>query len=391
MTSNDQPHDALPAVAAGDAGLSRRKLLQGLGLLGLSTVTGGFVADAASAATKTTKKKVTTTKKGAASTTAAPTSTIAAPTTTAAPMTAEKLLAAAKAEGGFVMYTNQDPAEADRTLALLKDKFGLNPHIERLASKDLNTRYAAEQDAGRVEADIVVTGGFDFTKLGKTKNWWATINDVPQLATFPKKYWDGQVGVIGFLALGITRNINLTKEPGPLKWEDILLPEYKDQIILIDPHTAGGPDYWLYLMRLTYGDDFIRKLGAQKPRFQPSAPAALQACAAGAAKIALPTIATSTVTLGATGAPVVHQLMSPTTGGTTLTAVSAKAKNPASARFMLNFLMTKEGQALINKDGYSPLSGVTGTKPLPEGYEAVDQTEAKAQLPELFKLMGLTY
>lgn len=303
-----------------------------------------------------------------------------------------QLVDAAKRDGQVVLYTNQDPATADATLKLLQSKYGLDAHIERLTSTELNQRYAAEADAGKFAADIIVTGGFDFMNSAQAKGWFATIDSLPALATWPHQFWNGQVAIAGFLPLGIARNTTLLKdEDAPHTWQDLLDPKFKNQIILIDPHTAGGPDYWLWLMREKFGDDYVRKLGEQSPRFQASSPAALQALAAGAGKVAIPVIRNAAETLIAQGAPLAHTLPSPTTGGTTLIAVSAKADHPNAARLVLNFFLSAEGQQLLNQNGYSPIPGLKGVSPLPEDYVAVDQTKAKASMPEIFGVMGLKY
>ena len=303
-----------------------------------------------------------------------------------------QLIEAAKRDGKVVLYTNQDPAQADNTLKTLQSRFGLDAHVERLTSTDLNQRYAAEADAGKFAADIVVTGGFDFTNSAQSKGWFANIEALPALSAWPPQFWNGRVAIAGFLALGIARNTNLVKdEDAPKTWQDLLDPKFKNQIILIDPHTAGGPDYWLWLMRDKFGEDYIRKLGEQTPRFQASAPAALQALSAGAGKVAIPVIRNSTESLIAQGAPLTHTLPAPTTGGTTLIAVSAKAEHPDAARLVLNFFLSPDGQQMLNQNGYSPLPGLSGVSVLPDDYVAADQTKAKAAMPEIFGLMGLKY
>ena len=72
-------------------------------------------------------------------------------------------------------------------------------------------------------------------------------------------------------------------------------------------------------------------------------------------------------------------------------AVSARADHPNAARLVLNFFLSPDGQQMLNQNGYSPLPGLPGVSVLPDDYVAVDQTKAKAAMPEIFGLMGLKY
>ena len=357
--------------------MTRRSFVRGLAVATLGTATFSLLA-------------CTATSPAAAPTPSG--STGAATGATQSTMTEEQLAQAARAEGSVVVYTNQDPAVADKTLQLLQDRYKLDVHMERLTSTTANQRFAAETQAGQNVADLLITGGFDFVNSAKSSGWLMEVGQLPSLADWPKQFWDGQVAIAGFLALGIARNTSLVSDAdAPQNWEDLLDPKFQDQILLVDPHTAGGPDYWLWLMNEKYGADYLRKLGQQHPRFQASAPATTQALAANAGKVAIPITRTATESLIAQGAPLAHTLPSPTTGGTTLIMISAGAPHPNAAKLLLNFFISRDGQTLLNQNGYSPLPNLPGVLPLPEGYVAADQTKAKAALPELYKLMGMTY
>jgi iron(III) transport system substrate-binding protein len=312
---------------------------------------------------------------------------------TAIGTTEAQLLEGAKRDGKLVIYTNQNPDQADKTIAQVTSRLGFAPTLERLTTQTLAQRYSAEAEAGRFVADLVVVGGQEFQDLGMEKGWWADLgNDMPSLVDWPAQFWSPKYATVGFISLGLIHNSQrVTAADAPKTLQDLLNPRWKDQIIMVDPHSAGGPDYWLYVMRKAYGDGFIRDFGRQNPKLQASSPVVTQSVAAGAGLLGVPIGAGAIVQLVAQGAPLAHTVIGPTSGGVTWAYISAKAPNQAAAKWMLNYYMTKDGQETLNAGGHSPLPGVANATPLPPGYEAPNQKASRDQLPEVFNLMGMVY
>jgi iron(III) transport system substrate-binding protein len=144
---------------------------------------------------------------------------------------------------------------------------------------------------------------------------------------------------------------------------------------------------WYSLMRKTYGDEFLRTIG-KAATYVPSAVPGAQQLAAGAAAIYAPAVHQILVGLVAKGAPIGQAFIEPTLSTDNLVSVNARAPNPAVARLLLDFALSVPGQAILNADGFSPRTGVPGTRPLPTLSEA-DPQATRAETPQMLALLGL--
>jgi multidrug efflux pump subunit AcrA (membrane-fusion protein) len=90
----------------------------------------------------------------------------------------------------------------------------------------------------------------------------------------------------------------------------------------------------------------------------------------------------------AKGAPIGQAFIEPTLSTDNLVSVNARAPNPAVARLLLDFALSVPGQAILNADGFSPRTGVPGTRPLPTLSEA-DPQATRAETPQMLALLGL--
>jgi iron(III) transport system substrate-binding protein len=146
---------------------------------------------------------------------------------------------------------------------------------------------------------------------------------------------------------------------------------------------------WVYLMRRWYGDEFLKGLAAQNPTWTQSVVPGAQSLASGAAGLQIPAIHAVILTLIGQGAPIKELTPDRTTGVETLAAVTAEAPHPNAARLLLNYVLTPEGQAVLNANSTSPLPNIPGTMPLPSQYVSPPIADAAAQADQLTSLLGL--
>ena len=147
---------------------------------------------------------------------------------------------------------------------------------------------------------------------------------------------------------------------------------------------------WVYVMRMWYGDDFLKGLAAQNPTWTQSVVPGAQSLASGAAGMQIPAIHAVILSLVNQGAPIKELTPDRTTGVETMSAVTAGAPHPNAAKLLLNYMLTPQGQALLNADSTSPLPNIPGTRPLPAQYVSPPIAEAAAQADQLVALLGLT-
>ena len=261
----------------------------------------------------------------------------------------------------------------------------------RLASGPLSQRYAGEAEAGKVVADVVQLASPLFYEQAEQKGWFARLDGLPALAGWSPKYWNGLHAAVTISPETLAYNTTLVKPSElPKTWEGVADSRWKGQVLLNDPRNVPSTLAWAYLLRQTYGDDYLRRLAALNPQLVPSAIPGSQQLAAGTAQLLFPAVHGSIVPLLAKKAPIADVVPDPVTGDENFAAVSAKAPHPDGARLLFDFIASPEGQAIFARDGYaSVLPGVPGAQPLPPGYQSPNLHDSQAQKAELLKLLGL--
>jgi iron(III) transport system substrate-binding protein len=377
----------------------RRGLLAGVSAVGLAAVaacggTAGSVAVAPTSAPAAPKPTTAPAASPAAKPAASPSAGAAAPSPSAAagPVTAPDdpaLINAAKSEGKGTLYFSIDPTATQQVLDAFNAKYGIQVDSQRLTSGPLAQRFTAEEQAGNVVADLLINSDASFMEDAFSKRWITKIDALPQLASWPRDFFHDTYVTVAIVPSSLLWNTSLVSAAdAPKAWQDVLDPKWKGKVILLDPHGAPPVLEFLYLMRQTYGDDFLRKLGAQQPQLVASAVTAAQQVAAGAAAIEIPAVHATLGPLMAQDAPIQEGFFTPTTGANSQAALVAKAPHPNVGKLLLNFFMTPQGQSILNKDAWSPVPGTPGSRPLIQTAPPLT-AQAIAQQNEIISLLGL--
>jgi iron(III) transport system substrate-binding protein len=303
----------------------------------------------------------------------------------------KSLLQAARAEGTVSVYSSASPDVINRLNAAFTAKYAIKTDLTRLASGALTTRFAAEANGGKVVDDVLQTSDTAFLDQAKAKNWLLKTADLPAAKSWPTKYWDGIVALSALEPISITYNTQLVKSADiPKKWTDLVDPKFKGKILFVDPRGVAVWAAWCLLMKQTYGDSFLTKLGQQNLKLVASAIPGVQSLAAGEAWLLTPSAHWGNVSLIAQGAPIEDSYPSPTTGIEQFMGVAANSPHPNAAKLYLNYMLTIEGQEAMNKElAHSVLPGVKGGLALPASYVSPDINGANAQSTQMFSLLGL--
>src|SRR5690606_34345585 len=98
---------------------------------------------------------------------------------------------------------------------------------------------------------------------------------------------------------------------------------------------------------------------------------------------------TALVDLQSKGAPIGFAIPDTTTGVEMTMSISEGAAHPDAARLFVNFVLSEEGQALVNANtGASLLPGIAGTLEYPSNYIEPDIIAAVAQSQGLLAPFG---
>ncbi|GAA5003793.1 ABC transporter substrate-binding protein [Streptomyces hyderabadensis] len=298
-----------------------------------------------------------------------------------------ELLSAARREGTVTLYSSNDPSVVDNIVAAM-DHYDIKVDFQRLNSAPLAQRYSAEAQAGKVVADVIVTGDPMFADDAGANGWLAGIGSLPALAEWPARFKTDHYPILSVNPYCLGLNTELT-DGTPREWTYAVDPKWEGQLVMANPATTGTVNLAAWnLLRERYGDDFLRQVGARKPNLFDSATSAMQQVAAGAGAVFMLSSVVSVQAMKKLGAPVaaVVPADAPTTGIESAACVSAKAPHPNAARFLLNFFMTGPGQKILNPVSSSP-ADAPGTPALPAKFVRPDYTKAKANKSRLLKLL----
>ena len=297
----------------------------------------------------------------------------------------------ATSEGKVVLYSVAVPEQNQRMIDAFEKQYpGIKVSIVRGAG-ELPPRIAAERSNNVDGADV-----FLYSDPLWFKQNAASLLDLntPAAATFPSKFWNvpGKSPMLSFPPMGMLV-WNKKTVPGGLKgYDDLLNPAFKGHIGTRQDMTAFLAAF-LDWQEQTFGVDFMKKFGAQKPKYYPSVVPMTQAVASGEIWIANTSVPSVAKELMKQGAPIDYVIPKSTFAISWAGGAMSTSKRPNAARLFTNWLMTEPGQLALNgdNDGGSPLE-VKGTlKPSEltvldlEKYDAAKREEWRKKFKEYFQ------
>jgi len=153
----------------------------------------------------------------------------------------DKLVEAAKKEGGVMMYTSSPLPDAQKLAAAFEEKYGIKVDIWRAGSEDVLQRIISEAKAGKHTFDLVDTNGPELEALYR-EGVFQKVESPHQAELVPDaipehKEWIGTRINIFTQAY----NTKLIKEEDlPKTWEDLLDPKWKGKLSV----EAGDYDWF---------------------------------------------------------------------------------------------------------------------------------------------------
>jgi iron(III) transport system substrate-binding protein len=165
--------------------------------------------------------------------------------------------------------------------------------------------------------------------------------------------------------LGIGYNTDkIAPESAPKSYSDLLDPKWKSKMAISASLSTSAN--WVGGMLLSLGTDYVKKLGQQDIRvYELTGRALANLTIAGEVPLS-PTIYNSHVEASrARGAPIAWNLPGPVAVTDTSAALAQKAPHPHAAMLFIDFLLSKEGQAMYRDLGYVPSRNAMAPKDFP--------------------------
>ena len=274
----------------------------------------------------------------------------AAPTEPAAPEL-EAMIAGAQQDNCLTVYGILDESVLKEVTDRFTELYGVPASFVRLVSADLSQRFATEAEAGATAADVILLTHSGFYSDALSKGWLTPADEagLPAFEEFPTEYTadDGATPLVDFVPITLVYNSDLVSSV-PDSWEVYADPTYENELMFSDPVSSPAQVAFWQLMRDTYGDDYLRAVGENKPTWYNSAVPAAQAVAAGEGALGFPGVQAIVANLQSAGAPLDMVRLSPTTGSEVGIGIAADAPCPSAARLFANFLISEEGNTFLN-------------------------------------------
>lgn len=266
------------------------------------------------------------------------------------------LYAGAKAEGKIIWYTSLAGDSYKEMVKAFEAKYpGVKVESYRAAGAELVVRLEAEAKARRNIADAIETteGSLIFLRDEKLLRPY----DSPQLDRYPEDgkeradknhvYWAlARESYIGF-----TYNTTLVaKEAVPKNFDGLLHPQLKGKMGISIGQTS---DKIIGAMIKSRNEELVRKLKGQEIKlYSIDAPALVNNIAAGEIVGSPAIFQTHTLLAASKGAPVewVPMDLVPTNVGSA--AIAANPPHPHAALLMADFLLSPDGQSVLEKYYY---------------------------------------
>ena len=299
---------------------------------------------------------------------------------------AQKLEEGAKKEGQVVFYSAMIFNQALRPLAdgFMKKYPSVKLTYWRGDTEEIIAKLTAEVRARNLTGDLIEgTGVGELAIAGDLVLPYQT----PVSAEMPPQYRDPRnlwtaTRISYFSAAYNTKNVSAAE--APKTYDDLLDPKWKGKLAWRIGTSSGTP-LFLTNLRVAWGEQkamaYFRKLAEQKIiNFgSGSARTLVDRVMAGEYPVALNIFAHHPLISAAKGAPVTSVLMDPVVSNTATMVVPKGVKHPFAAMLLTDFILSKEGQAILAGAEYFPSR--LDVPPLPSLAPVVPQ---KAGVPENF-------
>lgn len=272
---------------------------------------------------------------------------------------ADERLDQARREGELVWYTAMNVPDADALRKPFNDRY---PYIKltllRATGEKVRTRILTEARAERFAWDVVSFNLLDMDALNREGLLAAYTS--PETAT---GYPPGAVGptwaAIYVRQYVIGYNTQLVRNP-PASWGDLLAPQWAGKLALDESDVewyAALLDYW----GREKGVAYMQALSRQKPQQRRGHSLLTRLLVAGDFPLAV-IHAGEIEKEKQDGAPVEWvRTLDPIITSPSQVAISAKAPHAAAARLFVDFLLSKQGQRVIESRGRVPARADVGS------------------------------
>jgi len=271
------------------------------------------------------------------------------------------LVEGARKEGKVVMYSAMIENQALRPL---KEAFQKKyPFIEaefwRADTRDLINKALAEARARNMVVDVVEGGGVSEALLRANALEQFKLPGsarLPPTMVDPKGFWVATR--VSYFGMGYNTKL-VPENEIPKTYQDLLDPKWKGRMAWTAEAETGSATMFISFIRGYMGeqkaDEYLRELGKQDIANITASPReVVNKVMAGEYAIALNVFLHHPIISAKQGAQVSSQPMDPILGNASVMVLAKGAPHPHASLLLMDFLISPEGQAVIQKADYFP-------------------------------------
>jgi iron(III) transport system substrate-binding protein len=273
------------------------------------------------------------------------------PLSAAAAAAGDSFLDAVKREGEVIYYASMNLSEANAVIGEFEKRYPfIKVRLQRTGSEKLLTRVLAEARAKKNFADVIQTVEFSmyvFHRSGILARYTPQAN-----ALYAKNFKeDGFWTTVYYNAYVSAYNTRLAPARAlPKTYDDLLDPKWKGKLMM-----EGTKAEWFAGMLQILGQErglkYMRDLAMQQPSAREGHELLAQLIVAGEGVIDINIPAASVERMKERGAPIDWMSLGPVPATLVGAAIAAQAPHPNAARVFLDFLLSREGQKLMQTPG----------------------------------------
>jgi iron(III) transport system substrate-binding protein len=272
----------------------------------------------------------------------------------------------------FVYTSMKESMTVDLKAALAKKHPDIKLDFQSAGAGKLMAKIAAERESGKIMADVLWTSEVpDFYQLKAQGLLLPYIPTDSKLLLNPLPDYDGSFTAVRLGTLGIAYNTRLIKE-APKTWTDVQKPAFKGAYGIANPALSGTAYMSVAVLSKAFGWGYFEALRANGAKMGKGSGQVVDDTASGdlLASLAVDYITLDKVDKGATLAlvypPEMLVIPSPI-------AIFRNSPNVDAAKKFVDFVLSKDGQAIIANEGTLP---VRADVKVPERYKLPPVEEA---------------
>jgi iron(III) transport system substrate-binding protein len=268
----------------------------------------------------------------------------------------QQLLEKARQEGMVAMYTSMSPNESAPLAKAFEKKYAIKVEIWRATGSKVRQRVIAEGGAQRFAVDVIEATAADVEMIAREKLlsefFSPYLADLPPAAIPPHRLWVSDR--INFFVVAYNTN-KVKREDLPKHFEGFLDPKWKGRIAI----EVADADWMATIIKklgTERGMKLFEKLGEMRPGVRTGHVVLAGLVAAGEVPVALTASNSSVESLKRRGAPIDWMPVEPVVGAGMALGVTKNAPHPHAALLFADFILSPEGQELLNAMGRVPAS-----------------------------------